>query len=77
MKTYWIALTVEGKKQDGDVGYYAHAWQVSECDNLKTVMERLKPAFAHIYPTKKKACEVVRFWNDGYRANGVNLYPEF
>lgn len=71
MKYFYIAVQVEeGGK------YYAYAVKVSESDNLLSKLNIKGILHANIYPSKKKAAEVVETWNASYKANGTYLFDE-
>lgn len=71
MKYFYIAVTVA---ENGK--YYAYAVKVSESDNLLSKLNIKGILHANIYPSKKKAAEVVETWNASYKANGTYLFDE-
>ena len=90
MANFYIAVTVEQDRNENifegrtapeyNPGYYAYVLKTSDQHNLKSELERIGGLkCAHIYPTKKRAAEIVQFWNDGYKANGTYLFdtPNF
>lgn len=71
MKKYYIVFQIcQGGK------YYAHAWPVTESDNLLSVFERMGPGVvaANMAPTKKRAGEIVNALRDTYKANGNYMF---
>lgn len=71
MKYFYIAVTVA---ENGK--YYAYEVKVSESDNLLSKLNIKGILHANIYPSKKKAAEVVETWNASYKANGTYLFDE-
>ena len=71
MKYFYIAVTVAENDK-----YYAYAVKVSESDNLLSKLNIKGILHANIYPSKKKAAEVVKTWNASYKANGTYLFDE-
>jgi len=70
MPNYHIAVTIE---ENGK--YYSYAVKYSQSSNIKSVLEGIKNLlWANVYSTKKRACEVVENWNEGYRKNGTHLF---
>ena len=70
MKYFWIAAIVQENGR-----HYAFAFRVSENDNLKCRLDGVQNlSSANIMPTKKAACDLVTFWNDGFKANGTYLF---
>ena len=85
MKRFYIAVTIEQDRNERtfserinpnyDPGYCAFVVPVSEQDNLKSVLDRIGGLqYANIFPTKKAAEEVDRYWNEGYKANGTYFF---
>lgn len=73
-KRFYIAATVQDTFE-GEKGYYAFIIPVTEAENLQSVFDRYKGLLhTNIMPTKKKASEIVRLWNDSYRENGTYLF---
>jgi hypothetical protein len=68
MKRFYLVLQI---CQNGK--WYAHAWPVTDSDNLLSVIERMGPGVVsvNIAPTKKRAGEIVNAWRDGYREQGI------
>lgn len=84
-KCFWVVLTVMQDKNERifkpeksgtpEPGYYAYAVRCSESDNLKAVLERVGGlVYANVYQTRKRAEEVVKAWNEQYKANGTYLF---
>lgn len=85
MANFYIAVTVEQDKNENSFegrtapeynpGYYAYVVKCTDSDNLKTVLTMICGlVHANIFPTKKKAAEAVKLWNDSYKANGTYLF---
>ena len=85
MKRFYIAVTIEQDRNERtfseriapeyNPGYCAFVVPVSEQDNLKSVLDSIGGIqHANIFPTKKAAEEVARYWNDGYKANGTYFF---
>ena len=85
MKRFYIAVTIEQDRNERtfseriapeyNPGYCAFVVPVSEQDNLKSVLDSIGGLqHANIFPTKKAAEEVARYWNDGYKANGTYFF---
>ena len=58
------------KEQDGK--HYATVERVSDCESVLWKLAGYESA--NIMPTKKKAQEVVDFWNDCYKKNGTSIF---
>lgn len=72
-KYYYLAITIEPIKGK----YFSYVERISDCENLVCVLNGIKHILtATIMPTKKKANEVVDYWNDGYRKNGTFLLDD-
>lgn len=71
MKNFYIAVTVEENEK-----YYSYVIKVSESDNLLCKLKIPNIVNATIFPTKKKAAEVVTLWNDSYKTNGTYYFDE-
>lgn len=85
MKRFYIAVTIKQDRNERtfseridpncDPGYCAYVVPVSEQDNLKSVLDSIGGLqHANIFPTRKAAEEVARYWNDGYKANGTYFF---
>jgi hypothetical protein len=72
MKNFYIAVTVE---ENGK--YYSYIVKVAPSDNLLTKLAIKGIKTANIYPTRKKAIEIVKEWRTQYRANGVYMFDEW
>ena len=74
MKNFYIAVTIEESTR-----YYAYIVKVSESDNLLSKLSIKGIKTANIYPTKKRATEIVNHWNACYKTNGTYLFdnPSF
>ena len=70
-KRIYFAVTVE---EDGKL--YSYVLPVSTSDNVlcKLTIKGLK--WANVCETKKRAAEIVTFWNDCARANGNYMFSE-
>lgn len=66
MKNAYIAVSI--KENDKN---YAYMIKVSEMDNLVGKLNIKGIEFANMFDTKKKAGEVVEYWNECYRKNGT------
>ena len=71
MKYFYIAIQVE---ENGK--YYAYAIKVSENDNLLSKLKIKNIVTANICSTKKRAKELVEFWNANHKSNGKYLFDE-
>lgn len=69
MKNHYIAIQI---RENGK--YYAYAIKVSESDNLLSKLDIKDIISANICDTKKRAEELVTFWNDCYKRNGTWLF---
>ncbi len=71
----YIAFTY---KENGK--YYSWAERYTDCNNLLAVIKRAagtgegEIVTANMYETKKKACEVVKCWNEGYKRDNKALF---
>ena len=55
--------------------YYSYAQKVSENENIAAKLDMIGGLLhANIYPTKKRACEVVAAWNEAYKRNGTYAF---
>ena len=75
VKNFYLACTIE---ENGK--FYAYAVKAPQNSNLVSVLAGIANLkAANIYSTKKKAGEIVTFWNDCYRQNGTYLFdnPKF
>lgn len=63
----YIAVSVE--VEPGKM--YAYAVKLSEAENIKAKLESISGLmYGNVYPTKKRAAEVVNGWNEAYKRNG-------
>lgn len=69
MKQFYIAVQIEESGK-----YYAYAVKVSESDNLLSKLEIKGIKAASIFETKKRAYEIVKFWNAVFISNGNYLF---
>lgn len=51
--------------------YWATVNAFSESCNLKSILNDERIIAANMMPTKKQAEEVLKVWNDGFKAKGV------
>lgn len=71
----YIAFTYE---ENGK--YYSWAERYTDSNNLLAVLKRAagsdggKIVTANMYDTKKKACEVVELWREGYKRDNKALF---
>jgi predicted ATPase len=74
MKIFYIAVQIKENEK-----YYAYALKVSNMDNLLSKLEIKGVVSANFLGTKKHTEEVVKSWNDAYKANGTYLFdtPSF
>lgn len=74
MKYFYFAVTVEESGK-----FYAYLVKFSPSDNVLSKLKIKGILHANIYPTKKKAAEVVEALNATYKNNGTYLfdYPSF
>lgn len=63
---FYLAVT---EVKDGKC--FSSVLRVSDCENLTCVLKHYYSA--NIMPSKKKAQEVVDFWNRCYKANGTYM----
>lgn len=67
---FWLVITIQEKGK-----YYAYAQRISTSDDIKSFLERFKGLLhANITPTKKRALEIAKCWNDSYKNNGTYLF---
>ena len=72
MKNFYYALTVSENGKN-----YSYVLKVSESNNLLAVLKYHKNlTIVHQCETKKKAVELVNFWNESYKANGTYMFDE-
>lgn len=69
MKKTWIAVQIKENER-----FYAYMLPVTECDNVLSKLEIKNIITANIYPTKKRAAEIVTAWNNAYKENGTYLF---
>ena len=69
MKYFYIAVTVAENNR-----YCAFVIRASKSDNLLSKLAINGILHANIYPTKKRAAEVVDRWNAAYKTNGEYLF---
>lgn len=69
MKNTYIAVSVKENNKN-----YAYIVAVSGSDNLLSKLTIKGIEFANICETKKKAREIVEFWNECYRKNETYIY---
>lgn len=69
MKYFYIAVTVEENSK-----CYSYAVKVSESDNLLSKLAIKGLLHANLCQTKKRAQEVVDFWNTIHRKNGCFMF---
>lgn len=71
MKNFYIAVQIceNGK-------YYAYVVKVNESVNLLSSLAIKNIITANIYPTKKRATEIVNAWRAGYIENGNYMFSE-
>ena len=74
MKYFYIVVTVYENEK-----YYPYAIKVSENDNLLAKLKIKGITNANIFPTKKKAYEMVERLRDIYKNAGVYMFdsPQF
>lgn len=65
----WIAIQQEqgGKRA-------AFVVEIGEGDNIVSKLAAYPNAFGNAFTTRKKAEEVARCWNDGFRQQGKHLW---
>lgn len=70
-KTIFLAMTIceNGK-------YYSYAFKTRANNNLLCVLSAPNLISANVCDTFKKAKEIVKAWNDAYRANGTYLFGD-
>lgn len=69
MKYSYIAATVKKEEK-----YYSFVIKVSESDNILSKLKFEGIQHANIYPTKKRAEQVVQNWNACHKANCTYLF---
>ena len=67
MSRFYAAVTIK----DPDGKLFAFVEPFTESDNIVSKFEMRGILHANVYTTKKRASEVVDFWNDCYRRNGT------
>ena len=74
MKNYYIAVSISENEK-----YYAYMIKATSSDNLLSKLKIKNIISANICETKKSASEIIKLWNDGYKANGTSLFqfPSF
>ena len=74
MKHFYIAIQIRENEK-----YYSYCTKISTADNLLAKLEIKGIVTANIFETKKRAGEVVKAWNEAYKANGTYLFdsPSF
>lgn len=76
MRNTYIAITKKDWKK-GIVKYYSFVMKLSEIENIKNALRDPRIIAANIYTIKRKAEEVVKWWNDGYRKNGNYFFDNW
>lgn len=71
MANTYIAVSIEEDNKN-----YAYAIKVTESDNLLGKLEVKGIKYANICGTKKRASEIVDYWNNGYKQNGTYMFAE-
>ena len=85
MKYFYIAVTIEQDRNENifkertnpeyNAGYYSYVIKCTERENIKSTLDAIGGLLhANIYPTKKRAAEVVECWNATYKANKKYLF---
>lgn len=88
MTNFYLAVTVRQDRNENifegrtapeiSPGYYAYVTKCTDSDNLLSVLNTIDGlVHANIFPTRKKAAEVVQLWNDSYKANGTYIFDSF
>ena len=84
-KYYYLAVTVKQDRNESiftneppkepNPGFYSYVIKCTESDNLKSKLDAIGGLQAvNICPTKKRAAELVEYWNKGFKANGTYLF---
>lgn len=84
-KNYYLVYTqnVAGnyfadEDDERELQLIASVLKVSESDNVASKLECISNLMhANIMPTKRKAEEVARYWNECYKKNGTYAYMTF
>ena len=73
MKNFYAAVGASEQRKDGTKGYYSFVECFSDSQNLCNFNFN---AYEHVNlcETKKKAKELVEFWNNCYRKNGTYFF---
>lgn len=71
MKSTYIAVQIME-----DEKLYAYIVKVSSSDNLLSKLTIKNILTANICQTKKEAESLVKYWNDGHRANNRYMFDE-
>ena len=71
MKNNYIAVQIKENEK-----YYAYAVKVTESDNLLSKLEIKDIIHANLCDNKKRAKEIVNFWNDCAKTNGNYMFDE-
>lgn len=78
IKGYRNAITEgSGDNPEPNIGYYAYVLTTNENLNLVSELKAIRGLVsANVYPTKKRAREMVEFWNQCFKRNGTYLFDE-
>lgn len=68
---FYAAVTVQ---DDGK--YYSYVIPFSSSDNALCKLTVKGILSANIYKSKKEAAEIVKCWNDAYKANGTYMFSD-
>lgn len=72
MKNFYYALTVSENGKN-----YSYVLKVKASTNLWAILKCHKNlTIVHQCDSKKKAVELVNFWNESYKANGTYMFDE-
>lgn len=85
MKYTYIAVTVKQDRNENiftgrtspeeNPGFCSYVIKCSESDNIVSKLDAIGGLqHANIYQTKKRAAEVVNFWNECHKRNGQYLF---
>lgn len=69
MKNFYFVVNVKENNK-----LYACVIKATESDNLLSKFEIKNISSVNIFPTKKRADEIAKFWNECYKKNGTHMF---
>lgn len=87
MSNVYLAVQIRGDRNettfmprsnpDVDIGYYAYVLKTNENQNLVSELDMIGGLVsANVCRTRKRAVELVEFWNSCYKQNGTYLFEK-